>query len=373
MMMSKTDKRQITRRTRQGIVDVCSFSRSSGDTHYMTARATDPSEPSTAFQQLADVVREREATIVSQTVFGDTARYAEGVAAIEAAFGKIEWPVTWLDGGRATLGTQVSALTGTPVDRVRVGERIIGSEFEDDSARYCFLGDLMSEDATRTRPEQVRDTFEKMERLLADVDMGFDHVIRTWLYIDRILDWYDELNEARTAFFAEREVCDHMMPASTGIGVPNPRGRAVVAECIGMVAKRGTVNAHEVDSPLQCAASDYRSSFSRAVEVVLPDHRRLYVSGTASIGEKGDTVYLGSVEAQIERTMEVVQAILESRGMSWESVSRGVAYFKDIADLPVFSTYCEEHGIPRGVLMETQAVVCRDDLLFELEANAVTM
>lgn len=371
--MPKIDKQQVASRTRQGIVDVCSFSRSSGETHYMTARANDARDPATAFQELADVVREREATIVSQTVFGDAATYVDGVAAIEAAFGKIEWPVTWLDGGRGSLGTQISALSGTPVHRVRVGKRIIGSEFEDGYARYCFLGDLMSDDATRGRPEQVRDTFEKMERLLANVDMGFDHVIRTWLYIDRILDWYDELNEARTAFFAEREVFDRMMPASTGIGVANPRGGAIVAECIGVVAKGGTVDVHEVDSPLQCAASDYRSSFSRAVETVLPDHRRLYVSGTASIGEKGDTVFLGNVEAQIARTMEVVQAILESRGMSWDSVSRGVAYFRDIVDVPVFSTYCQEHGIPQGVLLETQAVVCRDDLLFELEANAVSV
>jgi len=372
-MMPKTDKPKGASRTRQGTVDICSFSRSSGDTHYMTARATDPSDPSTVFQDLADVVREREATILSQTVFGDAATYVDGVAAIEAAFGKIEWPVTWLDGGQGTLGTQISALSGTPVDRVRVGKRIIGSEFEDEYARYCFLGDLMSEDPTRSRPEQVRDTFEKMERQLAEVDMGFDHVIRTWLYIDSILGWYDELNEVRTAFFAQREIFDRMMPASTGIGVPNPRGRAIVAECIGMVAKGGTVSVHEVDSPLQCAASDYRSSFSRAVEAELPDHRRLYVSGTASIGEEGDTVYRGNVGAQIGRTMEVVQAILESRGMGWECVSRGVAYFRDIADLPVFTRYCTEHGIPQGVLLETQAVVCRDDLLFELEANAVTV
>ncbi|MEJ2240145.1 MAG: hypothetical protein P8X82_17785 [Gemmatimonadales bacterium] len=369
--MPKTDNPNIASRTHQGSVDVYSFSRSSGDTHYMTARAGERRNPSVAFRQLADAGREREATVISQTGFGDSAKYIDGVAAIESAFGKIEWPITWLDGGHAALGTQVTALAGTPVDRVRVGKRIVGSEFEDEYARYCFLGDLMSEDATRTRPEQLRDTFARIERLLANADMGFDQLVRTWLYIDRILDWYNELNEARTAFFAERDVFSQMMPASTGIGVSNPRGRAVVAECIGVAVKGAAVDVHEVDSPLQCAASDYKSSFSRGAEAVLPDHRRLYVSGTASIGEQGDTIYVGNVEAQIKWTMEVVQAILESRGMSWDSVSRGVAYFRNIADLPVFSRYCEEHGVPQGVLLETQAVVCRDDLLFELEANAI--
>jgi enamine deaminase RidA (YjgF/YER057c/UK114 family) len=371
--MTKTGKVEASNRTHRGLVDVYSFSRSSGDTHYITARADGPRDPLATFREVAEAVREREATVVSQTVFGSRSDYVAGVAAIESAFGKIDWPITWLDGGPAKLGTQVSALSGVTVERVRVGQQVVGTAFEDEYARYCFLGNLMTQDVTRGRPDQVRDTFEKMERTLETVGMGFDHVVRTWLYVDEIPAWYDELNEARTAFFAERDVFDHMMPASTGIGVPNPLGSAIVAECVGMVAKNGTVNVHEVSSPLQCAASDYRSSFSRAAEVALPDHRRLYVSGTASIGADGDTVYLGDVEAQVRQTMQVVQAILESNGMSWENISRGVAYFRDIADLPVFDRYCKENGVPQGVLLETQAVVCRDDLLFELEANAIAI
>jgi hypothetical protein len=57
--------------------------------------------------------------------------------------------------------------------------------------------------------------------------------------------------------------------------------------------------------------------------------------------------------------------------MDWPDLSRGVAYFRDIADVAIFDKYCSEHGVPRGVLLETPAVVCRDDLLFELEANAI--
>ncbi len=371
--MSNRNESLATSRTRQGKVDICSFSRPSGDTHYMTARAEADGEPGAAFRELGEAARDREAIVVSQTVFGDSRYCGEGMAAIESAFGKVDWPITWLDGGPAKLGTQITALTGITVNRIRHGEVVLGSEFEDEFARYCFFGNMRSQDSTAARRQQVLDTFKMMEQVLDEVGMGFDHVVRTWLYIDSILDWYDELNEARTEFFEQHQVFSHMMPASTGIGVPNRHGTALVAECIGVQAKGGTVDVHEVESPLQCAASDYRSSFSRAAEAVLPDHRRLYVSGTASIGEEGDTVYLGQIEAQIGRTMEVVQAILESRGMNWENLSRGVAYFRDIADLPVFSRYCEEHGIPQGVLLETEAVVCRDDLLFELEANAISL
>jgi hypothetical protein len=58
--------------------------------------------------------------------------------------------------------------------------------------------------------------------------------------------------------------------------------------------------------------------------------------------------------------------------MDWSNLTRGLAYFRDIDDLPIFDLYCEKHGVPRGVLLETPAIVCRDDLLFELEANAIT-
>ena len=360
-------------RSRERGLDFFSFSRQRHQTHYITARSNRRRDPLALFTELASSVRERDATIVSQTVFGGRSLAARGLAALGEAFGETTWPVTWLDGGSELIGTQVSALSGAAVRTVQAGGRVVGSVFEDEHAKYCFLGGLASPDASRARPDQVSDTFESMEDILGRMGMCFEHIVRTWLYVDDILGWYGELNQARTRFFEERNVFQHMMPASTGIGVSNPAGSAVVAECFAVLPKSKDVSVYEVASPLQCEASDYKSSFSRAAEVVLPDHRRLYVSGTASIGEDGATVHVGDVEAQIARTMEVVRAILRSRGMDWGNVSRGVAYFRNIADMPVFDRYCEEHGVPRGVLLETPAVVCRDDLLFELEANAVAV
>ena len=371
--MALPDAPGVFSRGHQAGLDIISFSRSSYETLYITARPSDSEDPLGALRELSDTVRKRDAKIVSQTVFGGSSLAAKGLSTLEMALGEITWPITWLDGGSDLMGTQVSALCGTDVVPVRgAGGLILGSAFEDEHARYCFLGNLALLDVTRSRPDQLRDTFELMEATLGDRGMGFEHVVRTWLYIDDILDWYDELNQARTGFFAERSLFERMMPASTGIGVSNPAGSAIVAECVAMEPKGAAVAVHDVPSPLQCEASDYRSSFSRAAEVVAHDHRRLYVSGTASIARGGETIYVGDVEAQIAHTMDVVKAILESKGMDWSNVTRGVAYFRDIDDLPIFDLYCEKHGVPRGVLLETPAIVCRDDLLFELEANAVT-
>jgi hypothetical protein len=68
--------------------------------------------------------------------------------------------------------------------------------------------------------------------------------------------------------------------------------------------------------------------------------------------------------------MDVVEAILASREMSYASVSRGTAYLKRLEDGWAFQDWCEAHGIVVPVLC-LQSDVCRDELLFELELDAM--
>jgi len=51
--------------------------------------------------------------------------------------------------------------------------------------------------------------------------MDFSHVARTWLYLDNLLDWYDDFNVVRTSFFRKHDVFRGLVPASTGIGGSN--------------------------------------------------------------------------------------------------------------------------------------------------------
>jgi enamine deaminase RidA (YjgF/YER057c/UK114 family) len=126
-----------------------------------------------------------------------------------------------------------------------------------------------------------------------------------------------------------------------------------------------------VASPLQCPALQYGSSFSRAVEVSLADRRFLSISGTASIAPDGKTAHPGDVRAQIDLTMRVVAAILESRRMNWQSVASSIAYCRHAADAPVFREWLVAHGLADLPVLLTENDICRDDLLFEFEAAAV--
>jgi hypothetical protein len=57
--------------------------------------------------------------------------------------------------------------------------------------------------------------------------------------------------------------------------------------------------------------------------------------------------------------------------MGWESTSRSIAYFKYAGDMQVLKECMVERGMPSlpGILAHTD--ICRDDLLFELELDAV--
>ena len=75
--------------------------------------------------------------------------------------------------------------------------------------------------------------------------------------------------------------------------------------------------------------------------------------------------------AQIDRTMKVVHAILESRGMAWRNTTRAIAYFQDMKSAPLLADYCRANGIMDLPVVNAHATVCRHDLLFEIELDAV--
>ncbi len=96
------------------------------------------------------------------------------------------------------------------------------------------------------------------------------------------------------------------------------------------------------------------------------------ISGTASIAAEGKSMFTNDVEGQIRLTFDVVEAILQARGMGWKNTVRAVGYFRDMRDLPVFEKCCRDRGIAPLPLVAAHTTVCRDDLLFEIELDAIS-
>jgi enamine deaminase RidA (YjgF/YER057c/UK114 family) len=107
------------------------------------------------------------------------------------------------------------------------------------------------------------------------------------------------------------------------------------------------------------------------VEVVDGDIRQLIISGTASIDIDGNSLHQGSISLQIDHTMNVISAILQSRQMNWDNICRAVVYFKNPAEQKFYDKYRIEKGIPDFPSLAVRADICRDELLFEIEVDAV--
>lgn len=324
------------------------------------------------FAKALQAAREGGARIIAQDVIGIDE--ASAPADLSVAAGEVTWPVTWLRSFEAAPnvgGTQLVAIAGADIVPVRLRGRVVGCTYQDAHARYCRLGDLRDSDISLPQSQQAATVFDDMLTALKSVGMDFSNVLRTWLYADRILAWYDKLNLVRNDFFNKHGVFDGLVPASTGIGAANAQGAAMVANLLAVVPKDPAVRAFEVPSPLQCPAPKYGSSFSRAVELACPQSRRLWVSGTASIEPGGKTVHLDDIARQIDLTMEVVGAILAHQNMTWADTTRAIAYYTRKEFLPHFDAWCRDHGLGPMPVVNLLSDVCRGDLLFEIELDAM--
>jgi enamine deaminase RidA (YjgF/YER057c/UK114 family) len=362
--MSGVLKRSIV----EGIQAVCLPS-PGGEEWFVSADAPHGGDAGTLQQSARGFLGAHGLKAVAGLAFGacDAGRPADG----------LPWPVTWAgaDGGVVSpaTGIQVHAVTGLTMEPVVLDGLVVGHVVDAPDARWCVLSGVGPADGSADRATQARSVFERLEATLASAGLGLPDLARTWLYLDRILEWYDDFNRVRTEFFTQRGVFDGLVPASTGIGAGNPQGYAMVAGALAIRPRNGSVAVVEVASPLQCTARAYRSSFSRAVEIRRPGIRRLLVSGTASIAPDGATAWPTDVRKQVDLTLDVVEGILQSRQMGWADITRSVAYFPDLANAHHLDAALRERGIAAMPLTLAKGDVCRDDLLFELEADAAVV
>jgi enamine deaminase RidA (YjgF/YER057c/UK114 family) len=119
------------------------------------------------------------------------------------------------------------------------------------------------------------------------------------------------------------------------------------------------------------------SSFSRGLRIELNGIVVLLISGTASINEHGESVHVGDLRAQTRRTFHNITRLLASEGASWKDIVRTTCYLRDIErDYEAFNeertAFYGEQGLdPLPASTGIQAILCRPELLVEIEAIAL--
>jgi len=140
------------------------------------------------------------------------------------------------------------------------------------------------------------------------------------------------------------------------------------------ITKRAVTNHNVLNEAFAYAKP---SSFSRGMRIDLNGLVILLISGTASIDENGVSVHVGDFRAQLRRTLENITGLLESEGCTWHDIVRTTCYLRDIErDYEAFNeertAFFKEQGLdPLPASTGIQAILCRPELLIEIEAIAM--
>jgi enamine deaminase RidA (YjgF/YER057c/UK114 family) len=119
------------------------------------------------------------------------------------------------------------------------------------------------------------------------------------------------------------------------------------------------------------------SSFSRGLRIDLNGLAILLISGTASIDESGRSIHIGDFRGQMRRTFHNISALLAAEGATWADIVRTTCYLRDIErDYAAFNeertAFYREQGLdPLPASTGIQAILCRPELLIEIEAIAM--
>ena len=217
--------------------------------------------------------------------------------------------------------------------------------------------------------QQTLGMFGLAEALLRRAGMEFRDVVRTWIYMRDIDRDYGALNRARREFFAARGIAP--APASTGIA-----GRPVPAKhdlCMGIYAVKAArpLERTVMTAPTLNEASEYGADFVRGLRMAEANKVALHVSGTASIDEHGSTVHRGDFDAQADRMLVNLAALLERQGARFTDIVHAITYLKHPADAARLHEKLQGAGFVGFPHAMVAAPICRPDLLCETEALAV--
>jgi enamine deaminase RidA (YjgF/YER057c/UK114 family) len=196
--------------------------------------------------------------------------------------------------------------------------------------------------------------------------------IRTWFFVNDVDLNYGGVVRARNQFFFTQGLTVHThFIASTGIG-----GRQADPNVLSQMdnyAIQGIQREqiHYLYAPTHLnRTSDYGVSFERGTRVDYRDRRHVFISGTASINNKGEVKYPKNIVRQTERMWENVEALLAEAECTFDDVCEMVVYLRDTADYGIVSDMYRER-FPGRPYVIVHAPVCRPGWLIEMECMAV--
>jgi len=345
------------------------------------------------YTRISRLLSDTSSYIVLERVFGDIGIYNHFVELRQYTFqnNNIDSsnPFTYIEGksctGSKIGGIQIWAVNeadSMKIHKIIEKGRCKGFSWKADDSLFFVLSNIgnleYSTDNKNSQSYDCKDMFYRANHLLEQNGTTYKSVVRTWIYLSNILKWYDKFNEVRNSCYSDFGLLSNVklgemdkvfLPASTGIEGKNPSNLPSVMDlfAIHRLPNSGT-SIKSFSGVKQSYPYFYGSAFSRAVVIDRPNSKLILVSGTASIDKNGKSIFIDDPEGQIRYAFEVISKLIEPEGATLQDISEATAFFKRGEYYKIFQKVIDELEIPRIPTVNLIADICRDELLFEIDA-----
>lgn len=344
------------------------------------------------FSNLYDYLKGRKVKILLEKIYG-LSSLRENVAVIRnrcvnVMHEKVAIPFTYIGSvpciGGKIAGVQIIGVIQddkkTKVDTILFKDEPIGRSFETDDFKGIYLSGISGlrkecKTEKQSLAQQTEYIVEQCQDVFSKQGMTAGNIVRTWIYLPRILHWYKRFNKIRARFFKEFGLISGnkaYLPASTGIQGGGRPKEEIFLDMIAFIPKKKQIGSASImKSNRQNEARKYGATFSRGVEVKIGNSSLLHISGTASINPKGETIYLRDEQGQITETLINIGALLETKDARLKDIALTAAYCKNKKTYEIFKEVTKYLSLDEIPFIPVYADVCRSELLFEIDAIAV--
>jgi enamine deaminase RidA (YjgF/YER057c/UK114 family) len=345
-----------------------------------------------AYGKIAQVLEDQGLTMVHERLFGSLKVKPAVMAARAVALGAgniwPEGPVTYIQGhppwGEGFAGAIIRAVRGLdPTDKVwaiRDQGKAVGRGWRHQGATFLLLQNIQElvsgPQGISNPPIQTRRMIQRAARILESQGASYRDVVRTWFYLADILAWYPEFNRSRTAIYGQFGILPGpdngrlKLPASTGIQGKLSTGAAGTLDLLAVTGPpESRPPVRQLSNPGQPDAFTYGSAFSRGALIRQPDVSLIQVSGTAAIDAQGQSLYPGDVRSQIDCTFDKIAALIGQEGATLSDIAAACVFVKRPEDALIYQERAVARGLQNLPTVIMAADVCRDELLFEMDAE----
>jgi enamine deaminase RidA (YjgF/YER057c/UK114 family) len=344
------------------------------DEHHIILHA---SNSESTFQQQLDAILDAYQDILSNKLPGtvavfkryflsDAANQADDVAAADTSdCAKSIIQQAPLDGTK--IGMWVYLIKG-------VQTRYLTSElYEVKHGAYRHLWNGSAHNLAANSEYQTRLLFnEYIMQLTQEGCTLVNNCIRTWLFVNDVDLNYGGVVRARNqVFFTQGLTNNTHFIASTGIGGRQADPNVLTQMDNYAIAGIQPQQIRYLYAPTHLnRTSDYGVSFERGTCVDYGDRSHVFISGTASINNKGEVVFAKDIVKQTQRMWENVEALLKEAECTFNDIAQIIVYLRDPSDYNVVSKLFRQK-FPEKPYIIVLAPVCRPNWLIEMECMAV--